>query len=286
MTETNETPEQAPVSDSPAKAGTGLAATAIGLSVLALALGIGALVAPFVPALQRLLPVQQPISAPDYGQTIAALQQQVQALSQQPVPAIDVAPLQERLEKIEQQTTATAATLDEQLAKKQVGSVRPAALAFVRVENRLLRGEPFTSELALLRETATLTPEQDRDLTAAASGVAPTAELVAALRDQERAARRAERMATVDGPLNRIWAELQSLVLIKDSSVPPASDDRFDALVMAVRQGGKGTTEAAWATLSAPAQKLLYANYGEVERRQRAEAALQQLATVVLAGGE
>lgn len=288
MTDAPETPTtEIPAADAPARGNVG----ALLLALLALVIAVAGVVVPHVPALQRYLPRASSEAAPDYGNTIGMLQQQVRQLAEtksETTPAseaFDATPLTARIDKLEQQLIAADVAISEAKAKAQDGTVKPVSLAFLRVENRLLRGEPFTSELRLLKQNADikLSPEQDRDLTAAASGVRTTADLLAELRTLERAARRAERMATVDGPLARIWAELQSLVMIKDNSTPAAPDDRFTALILAVRQGDKATTEAAWQPLSQQAKQVLYPVYGEVERRQRAEEALKQFAPTALA---
>lgn len=288
MTETTE-----PHAETPAAAGhrSPLAGMALLVAVMGLVVAVAVAALPWVPALQRLMPAPPVPETTNYDAAIGLMQHQLAQLNQKvdsvaavEVPVADLSPLEGRIAQIEQQLAALANTVNEQ--REKADALQPAGLAFVRVETRLLRGEPFRTELDLLRQLAKtpLTAEQDRDLSAAALGVATTEQLVAKLREHERAARRAERMNAVSGPLDRIWAELQSLVLVRDTAAVPTVDttDRFDALVAAIRYGDQATTNAAWQGLSDPAKKVLAVVYNDVERRQRAEAALQQLAPAFL----
>lgn len=281
----------ASVNNVPPKSSSSLA---ILVALLALALSALALAQPYVPWLKRLMPAAEvvpSVPAVDYSADINALRDQLRDVTARPVPtaaAPDIAPALDpvvaRLDALDQRLTAVDAAAAEQRQKAIVDAVRPAALSLIRVENRLLRGEPFVTELALLKQQTVgiLTAEQDRDLTAAMAGVETTRDLMIRLRSEERAARRAERLAAANNPLDRVWAELQSLVLIKNTTAPNVPDDRFDGFIAAVRQGDMATTAAAWQALSDKAKQVLYPIYGEVERRQRAEAALHALALVVL----
>lgn len=294
MTETTETPVAMPeTSPRPALA---LAALLVGL--IGLVLAAGAIALPYVPALQRLLPAA-PISGepapdytPDYAAAVGLLQHQVAQLGQRidslapaEAPTTDLSLIESRMVEIEQQLAAVSATVSEQREKTQ--AVQPAGLAFIRLETRLLRGEPFRTQLDLLKQLSKtpLSADHDRDLSAAALGVATADKLVAALREHERAARRAERMATVDGPLDRIWAELQSLVVIRSAAHDAAGNisDPIESLVAAIRHGDLPTTQAAWLGVPAPVKQVLGAVYADIERRQRAELALQQMAPTYLA---
>jgi hypothetical protein len=238
-----------------------------------------------VPQLQRIA-ASQVVPQINHEPAIAALRQQVQELSAQQVPAqtVDVASLTGQLDALDQRMNAFDAALGEQREKSQM-TTGGAGLAFVRLENRLLRGAPFAAELGLLEQLLpnNITVEQERDLTAAAAGVLPAEDLADQLRLQERQVRRAERVALADNPLDRAWAEVRSLVLIRDTTNESKKDDAFEVLVTAIRRGDAPATATAWQALSDTTRQMLSATYSEVERRQRAEKALTELAPVALA---
>jgi hypothetical protein len=261
---------------------------------LALVIAVAALVAGAYPPIQHAI---HDITAPRAVPQAAAPDIVLSAHIEQRLTALEAAQNQGAASVPNDQTTSQISAMQEQLntlassaanqeQKLNTANHLPAALALVRVEERFERGQDFSEALALLNRIL-LDPLSDSDaqaLTDAATGVPPTNQLMADLDKNERALRRELRLAAVSSPIDRIWAELRSLVLVRTTTV--ADDDTVGqslaAIKNAINAGDAAAFAKEWGALSPAIQAKLATWHADVQRRLVAHAVLQQLTQKLL----
>lgn len=269
----------------------------IALAVGLLGLLVGAGTAGYV-ASMALRPAPLAHMQPQQGQEIADLQKRFDALAQTfadlqtqpPAPAVpdDVA---KRLDALETQIMALDTMVRAQDDKVQGATAEaqrlPLALALIRVEERFERGQNFVNALTLLQKVlpAPLNEPDAAALAAAAPGVPPPPELIIRLDRAERGLRRDARLAVTSSPLERIWAELQSLVLVRSEAVARGDTvgQALTAVKAAIARDNAQEFAAAWAQLPSASQKSLAEWHGDVQRRLAAHSVLERLMAEQLA---
>ncbi|MGE3771219.1 MAG: hypothetical protein AB7G06_09755 [Bdellovibrionales bacterium] len=262
------------------------------ISLLALLVVLLLASALYVPSLRTWLPESKTVDLRPLQEQLAATDRRVEALAETFVTqretetATSDSTVLNRMADLEARVQSNNEALTVQQVRAQQAAGVPVALALFRLEERFERGQDFTEALALLQRllAADLSAEDAATLTGAAAGVPSSALLTDQLDQNERALRRAARLAGADTPLERIWAELRSLVLIKTDEVSE-SDVMGRALAdmkAALRRDDTVALQRAWNTLPPSGQQKLADWKKNADQRMSVHGVLQKLIEGVL----
>jgi len=262
------------------------------IAIVALAIALAACVLSLYPSIvhkiYNIIGIHTP-AAPDYTNDINALNKRLAAIEEaqnralsikEPVIASDN--IIERLAALEQHITHASEISTVQAAQLQEAARLPAALALIRLEERFERGQNFSEALALMNNLmpTPIGEDDSRVLLEASIGIMPTSALFEELDRNERRLRRDIRLAGVSSPVDRIWAELQSLILVRSDTVAPndvvgrSLIDIKDALA----RGDQESFRAIWVSLPEVSKKRLDSWYVAATRRLAAHIVLQKIA--------
>jgi hypothetical protein len=265
------------------------------LGIIALLVATAALGISIYPPLQTMLPwYAASVDIKPLEKNIAIINARLDAVNEKlvqventPAPVAELpADINNRLTALEEKTQKATSSVNEQNEKLQQTAHLPVALALVRVEERFERGQDFTAAWVLVQKLlpAPFDESQGNILAAAAQGVPTTAALLQTLDASERAVRRAERLTNADNPIDRIWAELQSLILIKrvNDDTRDATGRALAALRSAVLTDDATALQTAWQQLPPPGQSVLQPWKADVDKRLAARAVLNSLIDATL----